>query len=357
MRNDDGGWRASLPVPEDVNSMADIALDLGKQEIRTSFKERPPAVLEIPAELHGAPADAWKVRFSRKKRELSLEISGFDAKVVADLCGNPIQAAAKAVADLDSDSAIKPASVSSKVIHNDKPIRDQYHYDAKPADACGDGWTKPQETAPGKYDSWNTKHSPYGEDGRVDDFNKKVDNFANKVSNVSGTEATELMTQFGTDMKKGKKAANAGLMFDQEGGAPKETEIDPEAVDAAGALMAHSFIACKNSVKLGAIIDAGVSVDCPDETGCTLLEKACLWGQVDIAKMLLGKGAKVNGLKLADTTPLHRAAACCGNASQQLVQILLKAGADKHRKDSSGRLASDIAQASGNTFSQQLLLA
>eukprot|EP00746_Dinoflagellata_sp_MGD_P004276 gnl/MRDRNA2_/MRDRNA2_108243_c0_seq1.p1 gnl/MRDRNA2_/MRDRNA2_108243_c0~~gnl/MRDRNA2_/MRDRNA2_108243_c0_seq1.p1 ORF type:complete len:416 (-),score=110.97 gnl/MRDRNA2_/MRDRNA2_108243_c0_seq1:180-1427(-) len=357
-RNDDGGWRATLSVPEDVNSMDDIVLDLGKQEMHTSFKGRSPAVLEFPKELHGAPADAWKVRFSRKKRELTLEISGFDAKVVEELGGNIDLASVTAPASSSLNDQ-KPASSSpndEKVIHNTKPPKKNgYYYDSKAADACAvEAWTKPQETAPAKYDSWNTKNAPYGDDSQ--DFDKKVNGFASRVSNVSERHATELMTQFGNDIKAKKKKANAGMMFDQEGGPPKETEIDPEAVDAAGALMAHSFIAVKKSEKLSAIIDAGVSADCPDEMGCTLLEKACLWGHVEIAKMLLGKGASAKGLAGAPSTPLHRAAACNGNESQQLVQMLLKAGADKHRQDSSGRTAADIAQASGNSFSHQLLL-
>jgi len=338
----------------DVNSMDDIVLDLGKQEIHTSFKGSAPHVLEFPKELHGAPADAWKVRFSRKKRELSLEISGFDAKVVAELGGS-----------IGLASVTKQASSTpddSKIVRNTKPPpqgnskTDGYFYDAKPADACAvDAWTKPQETAPGKYDSWNTKNAPYGEDGRASEFDKKVNGFVEKVSNVSKGEAAELMTCFGKDIKKGKKKANAGLMFDQEGGAPKETEIDPEAVDAAGALMAHSFIAVNKAGKLSAIIDAGVSADTTDEMGCTLLEKACLWGNVDIVKMLIDKGASAKGLNSAPSTPLHRAAACNGNESQRLIQMLLKAGADKHRKDSSGRTAADIALA--GSVSHQLLLA
>merc|ERR1719420_1454912 len=68
--------------------MDDIVLDLGEREVHTSFKGSTPHILELPRELHGVPADAWKVRFSRRRRELSLDISGLDAKAVAELSGN-----------------------------------------------------------------------------------------------------------------------------------------------------------------------------------------------------------------------------------------------------------------------------
>lgn len=353
-RTDDEGWRATLPVPEDVNSMDDIVLDLGEREMHTTFKGRAPHILEFPIELRGVPADAWKVRFSRKRRELSLEISGFDAKVVAEL----------GMSSTDLTPVMKPVSSSTddRVVHNTTPQgtskKDGYFYDGKPAEACAtEGWTKPQETSPGTYDSWNTKNAPYGDGGRADEFDKKVSGFASKVSQVSNAEAQQMMQHFGNDIKSKKKPGNSGLMFDQNGGQPQQMEIDPEAVDAAGALMAHSMIAVNKCEKLSAIIDAGVKVDTVDEMGCTLLEKACLWGHVDIVKMLLAKGAYARGLAHAPSTPLHRACAYSGSQSQQMVRMLLKAGANKHRKDSSGRTAADIAQASGNLICHQLVLA
>merc|ERR1711865_916194 len=100
-----------------------------------------------------------------------------------------------------------------------------------------------------------------------------------------------------------------GMRYDQDGGKGTPVEIDPEAVDVAGALMAHSMIACGNLQQLARIIDAGVSVHTTDEMGCTLLEKACLCGNTAIVQLLLDKGAVAHGLVNKPSTPLHRAAA------------------------------------------------
>lgn len=341
----DGGWRATLMVPEDVDSMADIVLDLGEHEVHTSFNGSTPHILEMPRELHGIPPNAWKVRFSRKRHELSLEISGLDAKAVAELGGN-IDLTAVTKATSSSSEKTVPAQTASF-----SPD------DAQSAEACvKDGWTKPKETC-ADGDSWNTQNAPYGKDGRVDEFDQKVGGFMERVAQCDSSTAKIMMDKFGKDVTSGKKKSNSGLMFDQNGGPPKPMEIDEEAVDIAAALIAHSLVAGGKLKKLVEAVDAGVKVDTPDETGCTLLEKACLWGHVDIAKVLLEKGASPNGLASAPSSPLHRAAAITGSESQQLVQMLLKHGANKHRKDGCGRTAADIAEASGSSVIYQILLA
>lgn len=388
-RVDGGGWRATLNVPENINSMADIVLDLGEREVHTSFKGSPPSILELPRELYGVPGDAWKVRFSRKRRELSLEISGLDAQAVAELGGNiDLTTVTQATPSKSTEAtSSKDTQATSSKEHIEatknfvaasayqgsvpgmvfklgpqglgyyKDLRQRDDEDSKPPEACvKDGWTKPKDVCASS-DSWNTRNAPYGKDGRAQEFDEKVGSFVDKMGKCDSATAQVLAEKFGKDVKSGKKASNSGLMFDQKGGAPKPMEIDEEAVDIAGALMAHSMIAAGKLQKVSAIVDAGVKVDTPDEMGCTLLEKAILWENVDIAKMLLEKGASPSGLASAGSSPLHRAAALKGHKSQQLVQLLLKHGANKHRTDSFGRTAADIAEASGSSASHQILLA
>jgi hypothetical protein len=69
------------------------------------------------------------------------------------------------------------------------------------------------------------------------------------------------------------------------------------------------------------------------EDGATLLSTAALYGQLDVAKSLLERGAKVDATNSDGNTPLHVAAFLCRT---EIVQLLLEKGASVSQKNSRG---------------------
>ena len=61
---------------------------------------------------------------------------------------------------------------------------------------------------------------------------------------------------------------------------------------------------------------------------------------MEVARVLLARGADVNARMFKDHTPLHRAAAC---GHPQTIQVLLAAGADPNARDANGKTALDWA--------------
>ncbi|MGB6043551.1 MAG: ankyrin repeat domain-containing protein, partial [Pirellulales bacterium] len=75
------------------------------------------------------------------------------------------------------------------------------------------------------------------------------------------------------------------------------------------------------------------------EDGATLLSTAALHGQLDVAKALLERGAKVDATNRDGNTPLHVAAFLCHT---EIVQLLLEQGASVSQKNSRGETPADV---------------
>ena len=65
----------------------------------------------------------------------------------------------------------------------------------------------------------------------------------------------------------------------------------------------------------------------------TPLHEAASWGHMEIAELLIGKGADVNVKNGFGQTPLHWAA---GNEGRQVAELLIAKGADVNAKDDNG---------------------
>ncbi len=59
------------------------------------------------------------------------------------------------------------------------------------------------------------------------------------------------------------------------------------------------------------LLEEGADIDATDEEGCTALERASFAGKADVVKLLLKKGARIEG-KHGFSTPLILAAAHWG---------------------------------------------
>ncbi len=97
-----------------------------------------------------------------------------------------------------------------------------------------------------------------------------------------------------------------------------------------------------DAAKLKELLEADdVAVDEQDEEGRTALHFAAGYGELECARLLLGKGAKVDLLDNNKNTALHYAA---GYGQADSVKMLLDAGADKAAKNEDDKTALEVAQ-------------
>ncbi|CAH1269026.1 ANKRD11 [Branchiostoma lanceolatum] len=89
------------------------------------------------------------------------------------------------------------------------------------------------------------------------------------------------------------------------------------------------------------LIKQGAEVNAKDFAGWTPLHEACNHGYYEVAKMLLQAGANVNTQGLDDDTPLHDAAS--NGHPHQIVELLLKHGADPLQANTKGKTPIDVA--------------
>ncbi len=80
------------------------------------------------------------------------------------------------------------------------------------------------------------------------------------------------------------------------------------------------------------------------ETGMTLLHRACGDGQLEIAELLISRGARVGARDSNGATPLHYA---CVSNQPEVVELLLSHDADVFAEDKSGATVYHIAQMQG----------
>lgn len=104
-------------------------------------------------------------------------------------------------------------------------------------------------------------------------------------------------------------------------------------------------------IALEFMLKNGADVNHVDGNGFTVLHHAAGIKNINIAKILLKYGSKINYLT-AQGTPLHIA---CAWDNAEVVKLLLHNGVDKQLKDDEGLCAIDIAKANTNNNIIQLL--
>lgn len=125
------------------------------------------------------------------------------------------------------------------------------------------------------------------------------------------------------------------------GGEDSEEEVEEERRESPQALAARLFAAVEDGklAVVQACLDAGegtpeqVPVDIADDDGNTPLSDAACYGELEIAKELLSRGAHPDVRNSLGRTPLWRA---CYNGHLELVTLLLEHGADKSIPASGG---------------------
>ncbi len=134
------------------------------------------------------------------------------------------------------------------------------------------------------------------------------------------------------------------------------TEILPRLREAGDALDepmvligTSSATAITGAVRLGnlavvrKLLDMGARADEADPSGITLLDRAVLGNQVEIAQLLIARGADVNRAdKIGFTALLYAASIDFGDSA--MIDLLLKAGAHADARTKDGLTALDLAR-------------
>ena len=91
------------------------------------------------------------------------------------------------------------------------------------------------------------------------------------------------------------------------------------------------------------LLDMGVPADAMERSGMTLLDRAVLGNQVEVARLLIARGADVNHADRIGFTPLLYAASIdFGDSS--MIDLLLKSGARSGVTTKDGQTALDLAR-------------
>jgi hypothetical protein len=91
------------------------------------------------------------------------------------------------------------------------------------------------------------------------------------------------------------------------------------------------------------LLDMGVPADELERSGLTLLDRAVLGNQVEIARLLIARGADVNHADKIGFTPLLYAASIDFGDSA-MIDLLLKSGARADVRTKDGQTALDLAR-------------
>jgi ankyrin repeat protein len=109
----------------------------------------------------------------------------------------------------------------------------------------------------------------------------------------------------------------------------------------------------KDRAGVSRLLDARADVNARQPDGATALHWAAHWNDLEMARLLVGKGADVNAANDLGATPL---ALACTNASVEMATVLIKAGARPDLALSSGETPLMTAARSGNAALIELLI-
>jgi len=98
-----------------------------------------------------------------------------------------------------------------------------------------------------------------------------------------------------------------------------------------------------DNATLAALLDAGSSVEMPDDGGFTLLDDAVIANRVEVARLLIQRGANVNAVDKNGMTPLMYAASI-DYGDSAMVDLLVMSGAKRDMKSKDGHTASELAK-------------
>ncbi len=106
------------------------------------------------------------------------------------------------------------------------------------------------------------------------------------------------------------------------------------------ALTAVSF---DDAPTLAALLDKGTPADTKDDDGVTLLGWAAIGNELNVARLLISRGANVNSVDKKGMTPLLYAASIDFGDSV-MIDLLLKSGAEPMARTKEGLTANDLAR-------------
>ena len=112
------------------------------------------------------------------------------------------------------------------------------------------------------------------------------------------------------------------------------------AQDPQGKTALHEACRWNHGVVAQLLIDEGADPDLADTEGATPLHVSARFGQLDAIHVLLKNGANINAQDWSGNTPLH---AGSGGGHPEVVRVLLDAGALTTIRNTSSKLAKDIA--------------
>jgi ankyrin repeat protein len=105
---------------------------------------------------------------------------------------------------------------------------------------------------------------------------------------------------------------------------------------------APTAISFDDNATLAALLDAGLSIELPDDSGFTLLDSAVIANRIDAARLLIARGANVNAVDKNGMTPLLFAASI-DYGDSAMVELLVKSGANRQARTKDGLTAVELA--------------
>jgi hypothetical protein len=128
-----------------------------------------------------------------------------------------------------------------------------------------------------------------------------------------------------------------------------------ETVNRSGETLLYVAVKANRPAIVKLLLDGKAKVDAVTKlTGRTALFEAACDGRLEIARLLIARGANVNARNVSGATPLHDAAA---GGSAEMVKLLLEKGADPSAIDRDKKTPADLAPAGAGGDEIRRLLA